>query len=241
MIATWIVRSSRFSGRVRSSVCICARDSIWNVPIVSAFWISSYTSRSSSGMRERSIVLPCTRATCSTQSSTAESIPSPSRSIFRKPASEHESLSHCTICRPAIAHGCTGTSSISGRVEMTMPPGCCEMWRGRPAISEHSSTNARQRGERELRLGVRQRGELVADARRVPAVGDPREPFEVGVRQPERLADVADRAARAIRRERRDERRVLAAVLLRHAHDQLLADVARESRGRCPAPTTARR
>ena len=40
MIATWIVRSSRFSGRVRSSVCICARDSIWNVPTVSALWIS---------------------------------------------------------------------------------------------------------------------------------------------------------------------------------------------------------
>ena len=99
-------------------------------------------------MRERSIVSPCTRATCSTQSSTAESIPSPSRSIFRKPASEHESLSHCTICRPAIAHGCTGTSSTSGRDEITMPPGCCEMCRGRPAISVHSSANARQRGER---------------------------------------------------------------------------------------------
>ena len=56
MIATWIVRSSRFSGRVRSSVCICARDSIWNVPTVSAFWISAYTSGSCNGMRERSIV-----------------------------------------------------------------------------------------------------------------------------------------------------------------------------------------
>ena len=40
------------------------------------------------------------RAIRSTQSSTAESIPSPSRSIFRKPASAHESLSHWQIWRP---------------------------------------------------------------------------------------------------------------------------------------------
>ena len=241
MIATWIVRSSRFSGRVRSSVCICARDSIWNVPIVSASWISPYTSRSSRSMRERSIVVPCTRATCSTQSSTAESIPSPSRSIFRKPASEHESLSHCTICRPAIAHGCTGTSSISGRVEMTMPPGCCEMWRGRPAISEHSSTNARQRGEASFVSASGSARELVAHARRVPAVGDACEPLEVGVRQPERLADVADRAARAVRRERRDERRVLAAVLLRHGARSASRGCPAGSRGRCREPSAARR
>ena len=46
------------------------------------------------------------RAACaiwSTQSSTAESIPRPSRSILRKPASAQESLSHWHICRPAIA------------------------------------------------------------------------------------------------------------------------------------------
>jgi hypothetical protein len=38
--ATWIVRSSRFSGRVCSSDCICARLSIWKTPMVSAAWIS---------------------------------------------------------------------------------------------------------------------------------------------------------------------------------------------------------
>ncbi len=80
----------------------------------------------------------------------------------------------------------------------------------------------------QLRLGVRQQRELFANARCVPAVGDPCEPLEIRERQPERLADVTDRAARAIRRERRDERGVLAPVLLRHAHDQLLADVAGE-------------
>ena len=34
--ATCTVRSSRFSGRVRRRICICARLSIWNVPTVSA-------------------------------------------------------------------------------------------------------------------------------------------------------------------------------------------------------------
>ena len=64
--------------------------------------------------------------------STAESMPSPSRSIFRKPASAHESLSHWAICRPSIAAGTTGQRSISGCVESTIPPGCWETWRGRP-------------------------------------------------------------------------------------------------------------
>ena len=111
---------------------------------------------------------------------------------------------------------------------MTIPPGCCEMWRGRPAISVQSAPNARQRGERELRRRVGERGDLVGDALRVPAVGQPREPLEVGVREAERLADVADRAARAVRREGRDERCVLRAVALDDADDELLADVARE-------------
>src|SRR4051812_46606932 len=86
----------------------------------------------------------------------------------------------------------------------------------------HERTPARRA---ELRLGVGQRGELVADARRVPAVRDPRESLEVGERKAERLSDVADCATRAIRRERRDERRVLTPVLFRYADDQLLADV----------------
>src|SRR5204863_5985575 len=64
---------------------------------------------------------------------------------------------------------------------------------------------------RELRDRVRERRELLADAARVPAVGDARKPLEVGEREPERLADVADRAPRAVGREARDERRVLAA------------------------------
>ena len=145
-----------------------------------------------------------------------------------KPASEHESLSHWQSWRPSIAAGCTGTSSTSGRDEMIIPPGCCEMWRGRPAISRAALDERAPARREQLPLGVGERRELLRDLLRVPALGELREPLELGLREAERLAHVADRAARAIRRERRDERRVLAAVALGDADDQLLADVARE-------------
>ena len=80
----------------------------------------------------------------------------------------------------------------------------------------------------QLPLGVGKQLELLRDLPRVPALGELREPLELRLREAERLADVADRAARAVRGERRDERRVLPAVALGHADDQLLADVARE-------------
>src|SRR6478735_2028397 len=65
-------------------------------------------------MRERSIRSWRVCAISSTQRSTAESIPSPSRSILRKPASPQESLSHWMICRPSIAAGMTGQTAIGG-------------------------------------------------------------------------------------------------------------------------------
>ncbi len=68
--------------------------------------------------------------------------------------------------------------------------------------------------------------ELLGNPRRIPAVGHAREPLELGERQPERLAHVADRAAAPVGREARDQRGMLAAVALRDADDQLLADVA---------------
>ena len=118
------------------AICICARLSIWKTPMVSAPGCRRRRRVVERDAREVDcLAVQSTSAISSTHSSTAESIPSPSRSIFRKPASAQESLSHWQICRPAIAAGCTGTSSTSGRVEMTIPPGCCETWRGRPAIS----------------------------------------------------------------------------------------------------------
>ena len=80
----------------------------------------------------------------------------------------------------------------------------------------------------QLAVAVGERSHLLRDALRVPAVGDAREPLQLGVRQAERLAHVADRAARAVRGEARHERGVLAPVALGDGDDQLLADVARE-------------
>ena len=45
-----------------------------------------------------------------------------------------------------MAAGSTGTSSTSGVEEMTMPPECWLMWRGRPMISSIRKRKARQRG-----------------------------------------------------------------------------------------------
>ena len=67
---------------------------------------------------------------------------------------------------------------------------------------------------------------------RVPArlvdVDRPRDPLHLARRQPQRLAEVADRAARPVGGEGRDQRRALRPVALVHPRDQLLADVARE-------------
>ena len=77
-------------------------------------------------------------------------------------------------------------------------------------------------------VGLRQERELLGDLLRVPAVGDPRDPLQLGEREAERLADISNRAAGAVGGEARDERSVLAPVALGDADDQLLADVARE-------------
>ena len=90
---------------------------------------------------------------------------------------------------------------------------------------------ARQLAERvpaRARVRAGRAVDLVGDARRVPAVGDAGEPFELGERQADRLADVANRAAAAVGGEGRDERCMLAAVPLGDANDQLLPDVSRE-------------
>ena len=54
MIATSTTRSLKLLGRVRGSVCICARDSIWKTPMVSAALHISNTFGSSSASWSRS-------------------------------------------------------------------------------------------------------------------------------------------------------------------------------------------
>ena len=137
---------------------------------------------------------PRTRAISSTQRSTAESIPSPSRSIFRKPASAQESLSHCAICRPSIAAGCTGQMSTSGRVESTIPPGMLGGVARQPprlarpagrARASAPSARAPSRSPARCRLGHR----LGA----VVHVDGARDALDLARGQPEGLAEVAHR------------------------------------------------
>ena len=145
-----------------------------------------------------------------------------------KRASSTESLSHWQMKRPSIAARSTGTSSTIGFVEITMPPTCWLRWRGKPEICSDSSMRSRQIGASTLAgvLGVRRhlRGDVGAAA---PA-GALRQPVQLALGDAERLADVADGAAQLVRGEAGDERGVLAAELLVHAQDELLADVARE-------------
>ena len=122
-----------------------------------------------------------------------------------------------------------------------MPPGCWETWRGRPAIS--AVRLARRRASAASRACARRRAgasSSSATRARVPAVGDAREPLQLGERQPERLADVADRAARAVGGEARDERRVLAAVALGDARRSASRGCRAGSRGRCRARRPSR-
>ena len=180
-------------------------------------------------MRDRSMDLWAVRAIRSTHSSTAESMPSPSRSIFTNPASAQEFLSHWQIWRSRIAAGTTGTNSTSGWALTTMPPECWERWRGSPAACAARKTSARQRGERSLASPSGSRSKLlpqVACAR--PAVGQPGEPRQVGLGECEGLAQLADRHARLEGGECRHERGVLVAVALDDLGDEALADVARE-------------
>ena len=98
----------------------------------------------------------------------------------------------------------------------------------------------RRHRERGARVGVQPRRrrapgldpERVLDVRRHPADRERLRPagdaLELGGRQPEDLAELADRPARAEGREGRHQRRVLAPVAVVHARDQDLADVARE-------------
>ena len=170
---------------------------------------------------------PRAAAITSTQRSTAESIPRPSRSILRKPASAQESLSHCTIWRPSIAHGITGQRSTSGSVEMTIPPGCCIGWRGSPAASRtrwverppagRAALAGPARAPRRPRCSSAFQGSTLRASRSISPGG-----------RPSTLAKSRTAPRDLVGGGAAHERRALGPVELVHARDQLLADVARE-------------
>ena len=84
------------------------------------------------------------------------------------------------------------------------------------------------RRRRPARLQPERRLDVRRHAAHRPRLGPARDALELARRQPEHLAELADRAARPERRERGDQRRALAPVAVVDARDQDLADVARE-------------
>ena len=113
--------------------------------------------------------------------------------------------------------------SISGWVEMTIPPGCWVWWRGRPAASRESFTSASQRGEPPAGTS----SEMFLLCVR-PGIDPPRQPLYLARRQAQRLGEVAHRRAHPEGGESGHERAAVAAVALVQARDQHVADVARE-------------
>ena len=67
-------------------------------------------------------------------------MPSPSRSNLTSPAYAQSSLSHWTTVRPSIRAHSTGTTSDTGRSQITMPPEWMPRCRGKPSSSSASST-----------------------------------------------------------------------------------------------------
>ena len=130
-----------------------------------------------------------------------------------------------TIWRPSIAAGTTGQQSTSGRVATIIPPECWDRWRGSPWASRARSASHCQRPWR----FATQRGlDVLVDVHRAPALRAARDALDLPRRQPERLADLADRALRAVGREGGHERGAVAPEAVVHARDQDLAHVARE-------------
>ena len=226
--ATWTVRSSRFSGRVRRSDCICARLSIWKQPTVSARWISSNTAGSSSGTRERSIcraARACDQVDALLDRGEHSQPQQVDLQESRVGARVLVPLAHLPACHRGRLHG----DELDERARRDDHPAGVLRDVARQAGDLRAQLGERAPARRgELLRRVRQQRHLLGDACRVPAVGELRQPLELRERKTERLADVADRAARAIRGEARDERGMLAPVLLGDADDQLLADVPRE-------------
>ena len=101
-----------------------------------------------------------------------------------------------------------------------------------PLGGRHRERRARvridQRRRRAARLQPERRLDVGRHAAHRPRLGPARDALELARRQPEHLAQLADRPARAERRERRHQRRALAPVAVVDARDQDLADVARE-------------
>ena len=154
------------------------------------------------------------------------SMPSASTSTFMMPSASMSSLSHSMKVRSSMAALPMGTVSSSRPRVSTKPPTCWERWRGKPMICMASST-----ARRDHRVGRVEPG--LAHLRLVEALA-PAAPDRVGERgrdilgEAERLADLADGAARAVVDDGGGEPGAVAAIALVDVLDHLLAPLVLE-------------
>ena len=143
------------------------------------------------------------------------------------PSASMSSLSHSMKVRSAMAALPIGTVSTSGPRVSTKPPTCCDRWRGKPiSWSARSSTAARTRI-----AGIETGLADVFIRQRAARAGAPDLAGQRGdhvLRQPHRLADLADRRARPIVDDRGGDAGPVAAVALIDVLDHLLAPLVLE-------------
>ena len=191
-IATWIAMSFRFSGRVRSSDCISVRLSIWETPVASASRIASYVGRILVRDAAEVDALPARARDHLDATLDRGQHPEPGRSIFRKPASAHESGSQWVMQRaPPSPHGGRGPQSISGCVATIIPPGCCDRWRGsrlRLCAPEKRKCPAATQGRASAGRFDRSRPTLM----RTTPLAAARDPLDLTRGQPQHLPKLAD-------------------------------------------------
>ena len=230
----------RFSGRVRCSICICARLSIWKTPVVSAAWIA----------RRHLVVVErdpreidrARRARARSHPRTARPPRASRARAGRSSGSRRPRRSPCPTARsagPPSRPAAPGTRSISGVVEDDHPARVLRDVARQPAISGSSSASARQRGER---------------ARGLPSVSAIRRHDRGSPRRRRRRARAARSrraagrsalprsrigTARPVGGEGRDQRRALRARSARAPAGSASRGCRAGSRGRCPAPSVS--
>ncbi len=153
-------------------------------------------------------------------------MPSPSTSTLSRPSASRSSLSHSITVRSSIVAFSIGTTWSSGVRVMTKPPTCCDRWRGKPCNSRVSDSAICSRGSDGIepdaaRLLLRHAVHRPAPQRR----GQRRDGV---LRQPERLADFAHRAAAAIADHGRGHAGMIAAIGPVDMLDHLLAPLVLE-------------
>ena len=150
-----------------------------------------------------------------------ESMPSASTSTFMRPTASMSSLSHSMKVRSAMAALPIGTVSSIGTWLRTKPPTCCDRWRGKPMSAFARSTAWRMAGFAGSSPACRTWSSGSSSPQWPQTVSDSAAVMS-GVR-PERLADLADRHARAVVDDGRADRGAVAAVASVEVLDDLLA------------------